>query len=932
MMKSLYLILHYLVFLALILFFVLIFLLSHPRVLELISYELSQNDKVEFSHIEGTLSEKIILHNINYKNSLFIEKLTIEYNLLSIIFGNRKIDKMEIIRPRILSKLYKNRAQSSEQSYFKIPNFTIGSIAIVDALVEETSSYGFSFNLSNLSYQDKKVDVEEIKAKVEGEKNHLSLDGRIRNTVFEGQAIVTYDSNLTQSIEGIFKEIPKTLHLDIKHADINRIRFSTQIETLALQEQNISLNTIAIESNFEYKQDFISLHVRHDINETRSAAHIEHNITIGFDATLQDSLHVSIKQTPFLLPFEDVYGSLDINNSALSFIAATSCSETILKSSDFDTYTLESHLDALDLNFLPDLPPSLREHSLSTDLNMSYIQSAQTLQGYIDARTSHTSYRGDISFDTKHLSSDGIISTDGNTDFWKSLPVKNLDDIHLITDFSLENSMLYATSEELHVTLFDNNKKIKGWGSFATSEFNFRGDYNEERILMNVDSHIPSLYTAIDTVYDLNLSEGMIFDCALDMNATLMIDDTLHVSNRVSLPWYLAMSDKDNIIYGTDANFTLSTKANILSIDSYSFNLFNRDFFASKPSRLHYNDDTIDIETFWINDGIKMSGDYKLNTKTLNLKADAESYHYKGDEGEADIDLHVRISHDDNGSEVEGSIELKNTLITYKPIATGIVQDEDIILIQDIEDPEKSPLALNVQIFSKEPIRYKMEDIDVDFTPDVTLYKESMSEMEILGWLATNSGHVYNSGSAYDIKKSEVYFAGGAINPYLNLHLYYEIDDKEIDIYVTHTLASPVLLFTSNPPMSQSDIISYLLFGTPANNSFDSDGSSSNGINAANIFLGTGLKQMIGDTTGLRIDTLNLLSKEDGGIGFEVGTRVSRDVRIILKNDDIFSMVLQMSLSKSLRLDVDVQETGQGVNIMYVKDYKDFLSKSLNTD
>jgi autotransporter translocation and assembly factor TamB len=128
--------------------------------------------------------------------------------------------------------------------------------------------------------------------------------------------------------------------------------------------------------------------------------------------------------------------------------------------------------------------------------------------------------------------------------------------------------------------------------------------------------------------------------------------------------------------------------------------------------------------------------------------------------------------------------------------------------------------------------------------------------------------------------------------------------------------------------MSQSDIISYLLFGTPANSSFDSDGEgNSNGINAANIFLGTGLKQMIGDTTGLHLETLNLLSKKDGGVGFEVGTRISRDVRIVLKNDDIFSMVLQMNLTRELRLDVDVEETGQGVNIIYVKDYRDFLKK-----
>jgi hypothetical protein len=91
------------------------------------------------------------------------------------------------------------------------------------------------------------------------------------------------------------------------------------------------------------------------------------------------------------------------------------------------------------------------------------------------------------------------------------------------------------------------------------------------------------------------------------------------------------------------------------------------------------------------------------------------------------------------------------------------------------------------------------------------------------------------------------------------------------------------------------------------------------------MILGTGLKQMIGDTTGIRVDTINLLSKKDGGLGFEVGTRLNKDVRLVLKNDDIFSMVLQLSLTRSVRLDVDVKETGQGVNIIYVKDYRDIF-------
>jgi hypothetical protein len=80
---------------------------------------------------------------------------------------------------------------------------------------------------------------------------------------------------------------------------------------------------------------------------------------------------------------------------------------------------------------------------------------------------------------------------------------------------------------------------------------------------------------------------------------------------------------------------------------------------------------------------------------------------------------------------------------------------------------------------------------------------------------------------------------------------------------------------------------------------------------------------MISDTTGIKVDTLNILNSQNGGLGFEVGTQVSDRLRILLKNDVEFSAILQYKLNRWLRLDVDVKETGQGVRVIYVKDMRD---------
>lgn len=72
----------------------------------------------------------------------------------------------------------------------------------------------------------------------------------------------------------------------------------------------------------------------------------------------------------------------------------------------------------------------------------------------------------------------------------------------------------------------------------------------------------------------------------------------------------------------------------------------------------------------------------------------------------------------------------------------------------------------------------------------------------------------------------------------------------------------------------------------------------------------------------IQLDTLNILTSDEGNIGYEVGTRIRKDMRLIYKNNTVSSVILQYNLSKSTRVDVDVRETGQGVSFIYLKDFR----------
>ncbi len=261
--------------------------------------------------------------------------------------------------------------------------------------------------------------------------------------------------------------------------------------------------------------------------------------------------------------------------------------------------------------------------------------------------------------------------------------------------------------------------------------------------------------------------------------------------------------------------------------------------------------------------------------------------------------------------------------------------DDDIIIIQDVRPPSNAKLSMNLRITASEPIRFITKELNVQLIPDITLWKDPTEAMEILGMVTIPSGSATTAGKAFTIKPSEIYFGGDVpINPYLNLTIGHEVDYKKILIYVTHTLDSPIFLFSSDPVMSQNDIMSYILFGGPANTTSGGDSSTSTvRADATNFMLGAGLKGLISGATKLQIDTMNILTTAEGGMGFEVGARLNKDLRILYKNDTLSSVLIQYSLNRWLRLDADVHELGQGINAIYIKDFRDFLphNKKVNT-
>jgi translocation and assembly module TamB len=325
------------------------------------------------------------------------------------------------------------------------------------------------------------------------------------------------------------------------------------------------------------------------------------------------------------------------------------------------------------------------------------------------------------------------------------------------------------------------------------------------------------------------------------------------------------------------------------------------------------------LEELWLYDTILIKGFVNKETLEGNVTLTSEKFEYIG----ADANVRAKVNLSANFSpklqKVEGEITLLDGVISYKPVTDYVIEDSDIIIIQDIKQRKDSHLLINIQIDSIKPIAYKIKDVNLMVTPDITLFQEADSAFQVLGVLTINEGDATFSGKKFEFDKSEIYFNGHKpINPQLNLNIHHHtIDYIDIEIYVTNTLEDPVIIFSSKPALSQNDIMSYILFGESASSMFDpaSDASKSS------LLLASGLKQLVNETSPIQVDTLNVLTNKEGTLGYEIGSRFNDRIRIVYKNDTASSLILQYSLSKSVRIEVDVRETGQGVSIIYVKDF-----------
>ncbi|MDQ6831538.1 MAG: translocation/assembly module TamB domain-containing protein [Gemmatimonadota bacterium] len=230
------------------------------------------------------------------------------------------------------------------------------------------------------------------------------------------------------------------------------------------------------------------------------------------------------------------------------------------------------------------------------------------------------------------------------------------------------------------------------------------------------------------------------------------------------------------------------------------------------------------------------------------------------EQGHMNADVTVSIAGPFNGVSITGVATIRYGVF-YIPESTGkktisssdpilfIVADTSVASERELL-PSESAMTKNlqvnvgVQILSDTWVRSTDGNIELFTPPDEDLairVNRTQNAVVLTGVLATERGEYAVAGRRFQITRGTITFIGDQrINPLLQLAGEHEVqipgrEAMAINVLIGGTLHHPRITLESNaqPPISQSDLLSYLAFGRSSSSLLTQEGSSVSGAGSA---------------------------------------------------------------------------------------------------
>ena len=174
-------------------------------------------------------------------------------------------------------------------------------------------------------------------------------------------------------------------------------------------------------------------------------------------------------------------------------------------------------------------------------------------------------------------------------------------------------------------------------------------------------------------------------------------------------------------------------------------------------------------------------------------------------------------------------------------------------------------VGMNLNVFIPGNAWAKGKGANVEVKGRIGVIKEYGGPVILTGNIDTVRGTYEFFGKLFRIEQGKVSFRGTPeINPFIDVTALYKVSDVKIFVNVNGTVEKPNVKLSSDPPMDQTDIISYLAFGT----SSDKIGAGqrtnlqSKAAEIGALIAADKLKDIVGER--FRLDVISITGGEKG--------------------------------------------------------------------
>lgn len=726
------------------------------------------------------------------------------------------------------------------------------------------------------------------------------------------------------------KTLPSELRLnhDEVWIDVKEHRAKDLLKTES--DFNINLSKATHAMHYHYESEVFSTKSRFEGSMDYADSFIIENDLMIEDEALSYEGEISLSQTKALprvvtdYLMKDLKGTFKGTDSKLDVTLENQRLNLNVKL--FDNYdSLELFAKSKEANillkeFVPNLPEPLNNHRFALQgeatidmdnlMNSNVKMRANSNMLDVEAQMPiKKPYRIDFKSNLKE--------TEELEEVFKDVQFSNLETMvgHVLVEDKLYRLDLKNDNLKLALNYDSGTAQIeKGSLAFGLQSLNFANQSDGSLTFETSTTNLQAYFQELNRYYNIELPH---LQGDAKVYVTQLKENQYKIAIKSSHLKYLS-DDGVNVsvtnLYDVNLNFTITNFSEI-ELESYGFKIDDNEylssFFANKKSFLTLTEESLIIKKLWVNDELIVKGNYNIKNLqgVLNVKANAYKFRNKDFDLSSNLALTVKL----NGKkiEVDGEIDLLGKGIYYEMVGSGIVEDRDIIILEEMLVKEESALKnlkLYLKIKSKKPLIYRSEEVQVEFMSDISILKNYGQDMMVTGESTITKGSYQFEDKSFILNKSHLYFTGDVQNPLLDIKASYSKDEYNVHVFISGTTDAPIVNFNSEPFLTQQQIMSLILF----------DGT---GAEAYTILGGTFAKGLI-KSLGIDVDHLLLGQNEEQELSLEVGKKISDDISILyLRKDGLDGVKVRLEHSKRFETDIIIQPPNtSSIEFLYKRD------------